>query len=1242
MRHKAGFTLIEITVSLVLVGLIASIAGTLVITATRGYLYARENDVITQKAQLALGRLNREFTELMDVKARDDVQPYLIYEVPLRTGGVERRGIAKVGNTVQMFFNVPGATLSGLTGDILVDSLADVPENFSIMYNPSSGMSWWGVGDDIRDLYAVSYKIVLARPDTGGAVSFYSTVSPRNNNNAGGAALPTASNPPPEYTGKQCFVTTAAYGDADHPVVIVLRQFRDRFLLPTAPGKALVRFYYEVGPSLAAAIEDRPLVCLLVRLLVTPVAGFALLSLTSPVMIPLILLLSGGLARLIIKALRRRSPRWRPRLQGQRGAMLVTLIAAMVVFAALGVVMIAMFGTASLSQSAGNYSMRAYYLAESGFRYAASEYVSAANEDARETLMANLHGTSNALSSGDGAFQLSIFPYYFKKVDSPPPEYPRQLVTRVFGGLPNGSDFNSNSWVKVTPPSGSPGYEQIAGVVTVSNLVKFNKQEGQTWPGYAANSVVTPVCIPDRDVNSLKLVGPDVDGRYDLAFKSGTGAQAFPEKNGIFTVKFYNAAKPAEPIEKILSYRQRDLDNNRLKGISDPNGGTLPTGPMEDPGTGPASYNNFVALTKFMRVVSTGTFGTGSAAVSRAVTFFAPIGYARATPIPKTEFKEAFDDATLSKWFKGVHGSHIGEQAQSSSIGPALQFGSGAVTRTLAGTRYFEGQIGLNWSAAIPPIPLSTEWLRASKYLSYDAQAKIYFWVAHYKQASGLTFRLDDSGNAMGLSYGVLDQGLDQYGRDKDYIPDPIVSSSSVSNPVITLWAKQYNKTDSAFTVVSNPGPQGCTGHPDPIVGPFAISSSNSAVWETGFRVRFTASGGATLPGNLAENTDYFVRRIEGTDYFYLFDSYIDAFAKDASIPTPCWVWDRIRGITNAGSTGSGSVTAVNQDPAWTNLAYQELTTSNWQYGLYSTATGGLIPWSTFLVRLIEAPSVSVLSTASSTGREIVSGDRVYTTSDNSPAGTVTAVALVRRNPVYRSSSSTVRNWSGKTAQAVLLLEPITESGGTRPHVFGQGKTLFVGEGVGVEAGVVNIPSGSTDIVYRDRDQWIAVYVADPTGPESSRAPDKNPFNIFNSSTGQYQRGRILRTSVRWPVDDVEYTNEANDFFTVVRFRSFVNSTLPSCKVSGGSGILELGGTNCLGSFYSGNNDLADYPDILRFTSPDGVVFNSPTGTTFSTARPEVGLHNFGGGITSFDDFALQFGPGYGITRQGFMLPIQQ
>jgi prepilin-type N-terminal cleavage/methylation domain-containing protein len=1226
MKNKAGFTLIEITVSLVLVGLIASIAGTSVIMGMRGYLFAKENDVITQKAQLAMNRLNREFMELMDIKAVNDTQPYVIYEVPLRAGGVEKRAIAKVGSKIRIYFDAeasPPFDEQSNTGATLVDRV----QNFSILYN---GAAAWT--SDIRQLYAVGIQMDLSRPDTGGAVSFSTTVSPRNNNNAGGASVPTASNPPPEYSGRQCFVTTAAWGDPDHPVVEVLRQFRDRVLLQSAVGMAVIRYYYEVGPSLAAAIEDKPFACLIVRLLVLPAAGFAFLALSCPILIPFILLFSWGSARLILGELRRRSPRWSPRLQGQRGAMLVTLIATMVLFSTLGALMIGMFGTSALSQASGNISTRAYYLAESGFRYAASSYVNVSGADeltrdtTRDNLLVNeLHGKTFSLNSGYGQFRIDVYPYYYKVVEAPTTN---MLKTRVPGGLPIPAlelAKYDNAWVKVTKTDGNILFAQIssASMNPVSGFteVRFYILSGSWDTAIDVNSVVTPICKANATTATLTRT-EDGKTKYDLAFQSPTGAGIFPEKNGIVSVIEQGTAAV-----KTLGYKKLDLVANKLVDVYDPDGISVP--PTVQPGSN-------IVLSKFIRLESTGTVGTGSSAVSRKVTYYSPVGYAKATPIPKTEFKETFDDATLANWFTGTHGSHIGAQLQSSSIGPALQFGSGAVTKTAAGTRYYEGQIGLNWSAA--NIPFATEWVRASKYLSYDLQAKLYFAVTATKRAAGPTFRLDESGNAIGLSYGVLDQGLDIYGRDKDFIPDPIVSSGSVSNPVITLWAKQYNKADNSFTVVSNPstGPTECTGHPDSALSPYAISSPNSAVWETGFRVRFTPSGGAALPGNLAENTDYFARRIEGTNYVYLFDSFYNAIAKDGSTPA-CWLWDGVRKIT---STGSGTITAVNQDPAWTNLAYQELTTSNSAYGLYSTATGNLVPWSTFLVRIIEAPSVSVLSTAGSTGREIISGDTVYTTSDNSSNGTVTAIALVRRNPVYRSSSSTVRNWPGKTAEAVLILEPVKDTNGdTRSHVFGQGKTLFAGvEGAGVNAGVVGLPSGSTDIVYRDRDQWIAVYVADPTGPASSRIPDTDPFNIYNTSTHQYLRGRILRTSVRWPVDDVEYTNAANDFFTVVRFASYVNSTLPSCRVNG----LELGGTNCLGGFYSGNNLVANYPDILRFSSPDGVVFNSPAGTTFPTARPEVGLHNLGGNIPSFDDFAIQFGPGYGITRQGFHLPIQQ
>jgi prepilin-type N-terminal cleavage/methylation domain-containing protein len=1219
MKYKAGFTLIEITVSLVLVGLIASIAGTSVIMGMQGYLFARENDVITQKAQLALSRLNREFIELSDVK--DASSTCIVYQSPYGT-----RAIARVSNTIQFFSSANSCSnLSG--GDILVDRVQD----FTIKYN---GAATWATAQDIRNLYALYFKIDLSRPDTGGIVSFETSVSPRNNNNAGGASVPTASNPPPEYSGKQCFVTTAAWGDPDHPVVEVLRQFRDRVLLHSAVGMAMIRYYYEVGPSLAAAIEDKPLVCLIVRFLLLPVAGLAYLALSCPILIPLIVLLSWGIARLVLRELRRRSLRWSPRLRGQRGTMLVTLIATMVVFSTLGAVMIGMFGTSALSQASGNISMRAYYLAESGFRYAASAFVNApgANEATRETardnlLENNLHGKTFSLGSGDGAFRLDVYPYYYKVIEAPTTN---MLKTRVTGGLPlQDLALYNNAWVTVTTSTGIV-VAQVSNVSspTGSNEVWFYKS-GIIWDaGIVENSIVTPICKANATTVTQTRT-EDGKTKYDLAFQYQTGAGIFPEKNGIVTV-----TEQGSLAKKTLGYKKLDLVANKLVDVYDPDGLSVP--PTVVPGSN-------IALSKFIRVESTGTFGTGSSAVSRKVTFYAPVGSARATPIAKKEFKEAFD--SLSSWFTGYNTSHAGTQALSSTYGgSALSVTSLAATGPSYCLNTREFQIGLNLPAAYLAngenlyLAVQQEWLRASRYLSYDVQVKLgQFSTFAFSQAFGLDFRLDEAGNTLGLSVGSFQPGLDSTNNcEKDQIPEGIIAPGSGYadyTPVITLWTKQYDKKDSAFTVVPNLGPQGCLEHPPATTGHFTIVPANLAAWETGNRVRMAPVSGSTLPEGIQENRDYFTRKVTAgsTDYIYLFDSRSDALAKENG----CWIWSGLRDMTNA---GSGAITATNQNAAWSNLAYQTLTTGNGFLGLSSSMTSMQFVknWSTLLARIIEAPSVSVVNGGGTTGSEIRSGDMVYTTSDNSQAGSLAASARVRRNPVYRSTNSSDRDWAGGNAQAVLILEVLKDSGGNSlPHLFGQGKTLFVGDHPGGRnAGIVNIPAGSTDIVYRSRDNWIAVYVGDPS--LVTRAPDADPYDVHSADT--LLRGPIFRTSTRWPVDDVENTYAGNDYFTIVRFGSFVNSTL-LCRVDG----LDMSGANCLAGFYSGSNNLTgSSPDILRFSSPDGVVFNSPSsGASLPASRAEVGLHAYASSIY-YDDFSLEFGPGYGITRQGFHLPIQQ
>jgi len=68
-----------------------------------------------------------------------------------------------------------------------------------------------------------------------------------------------------------CFVATAAYGSYLDPEVRILREFRDRYLLGNAPGRAFVAWYYRNSPPLADAIRHNEAYRFATRAMLTPV-----------------------------------------------------------------------------------------------------------------------------------------------------------------------------------------------------------------------------------------------------------------------------------------------------------------------------------------------------------------------------------------------------------------------------------------------------------------------------------------------------------------------------------------------------------------------------------------------------------------------------------------------------------------------------------------------------------------------------------------------------------------------------------------------------------------------------------------------------------------------------------------------------------------------------------------------------------------------------------------------------------
>lgn len=75
----------------------------------------------------------------------------------------------------------------------------------------------------------------------------------------------------------QCFIATAAFGSKFEPAVVLLREFRDQYLLTNALGKKFVQFYYRTSPPIAHYIADNMILKYLVRALLIPVVGLVYL-----------------------------------------------------------------------------------------------------------------------------------------------------------------------------------------------------------------------------------------------------------------------------------------------------------------------------------------------------------------------------------------------------------------------------------------------------------------------------------------------------------------------------------------------------------------------------------------------------------------------------------------------------------------------------------------------------------------------------------------------------------------------------------------------------------------------------------------------------------------------------------------------------------------------------------------------------------------------------------------------------
>ncbi|MDE6644226.1 MAG: hypothetical protein K2K27_09035 [Muribaculaceae bacterium] len=72
-------------------------------------------------------------------------------------------------------------------------------------------------------------------------------------------------NPEPITKKGACYIATMVYGDYNHPKVVILREFRDLYLMKRRWGQKFVNLYYRYSPKLVERLRDYVWVNIVIR-----------------------------------------------------------------------------------------------------------------------------------------------------------------------------------------------------------------------------------------------------------------------------------------------------------------------------------------------------------------------------------------------------------------------------------------------------------------------------------------------------------------------------------------------------------------------------------------------------------------------------------------------------------------------------------------------------------------------------------------------------------------------------------------------------------------------------------------------------------------------------------------------------------------------------------------------------------------------------------------------------------------
>jgi prepilin-type N-terminal cleavage/methylation domain-containing protein len=706
-----GFTLIELIVSLALLGILTAVLGMGVVGALNVYSVSEENVQIAQQSQLAMARIDRELRELTEVITYSD-PTYIIYRNLRDNSAIHaiQFDSANNHNRLLLYSGLSSGETNLNSPSVSPDILLQGVSAFSLSYFQGT-QTWNGIND--RFLSHIRIDLTMNRSGSIATNSepFTSLVYLRNTNNYGGAT-PVAEPPqPPSMVSNggtlySCFITACFDGSSflaysGNPIFLIL---------PTAV-----------------------------------LAGLFFLNTLST---------SEGQQR-----------RYPTECKGNTGSALIAVIVAIVLFSTIAAALLPLVGSSGHQSVARDQADKAYLMAESGFRFAAGQYVHAGtSSDAKIAVLNGLHKSLHTTSQGN--FSLRVQSYFYR-ISTAITAGDTDLPTTVPGSLPgpialmNPSDFNG---LKLRVEEDGSVHTIASAAITSENAIIFSMTSHQ--PALSTGGLVYPVVYPDNTQN--------LTNHADLVYQQGTGA-LFPTNNGYLTVSIGNT-------QYYLNYRINDTVNHRLVDIVN----------LDDPDMDLTVTNtDEIVLNRHIRLVSIGSYGSGGFEVSRTVTYDTPLyfgGLAETTK--KLEYPNMAGfvqtDDTVGTFATEVVNDNTRlqvtstESAPSSPMASLIAFASSEANETLR-----------------------KSYQNSGNFLSYDAQVKVGFLNDpstmtssdnDYYFAGGISFRLDENNNSYGIS---IMRGNRRTTPPYDYIENDLVPPGAVDKMTLVLWRQVDSGADS-------------------------------------------------------------------------------------------------------------------------------------------------------------------------------------------------------------------------------------------------------------------------------------------------------------------------------------------------------------------------------------------------------------------------------------------------------------